>query len=112
MSTLINTARALDDTRFLWRVRAAILITARNKLASGTSNANIKAYANAVMADPMAQDRQMEALVAADDTVADLVVVDEFNTVSTEDVPDSVILTSVSNNWLTVANMRAAAAAA
>lgn len=104
---LLNTARALDDARFLWRVRAAMIITARNKIASGTSNANVRAYANAVIAEPMAEDRRMEALVAADDRIAQDVYVDEHNTVETDAVTDATILTVVSECWLTVANLRA-----
>jgi hypothetical protein len=103
--SLISTARALDDARFLWRVRAAMLNTAVTKYTS--TNANEKALAEAILDDPMMPNRSMEALVATNNSVSAAVIIDDMNTVDTEAVTDAMIMTAVSNYWTAVANRTA-----
>lgn len=106
MSTLIKTARALDDQRFLWRVRAAMLEAASYHVRAGaTEDTSSGMYARHILANPMAQDRRMEALVATDDKVAAAVMVDEYSTVNTEYVTDEDINTAVAANWQIAAEL-------
>jgi len=99
--SLIATARALDDARFLWRVNAAALTTASTKVneAEGVG----QWYAEYVLDNPMAPNKTLAALVAANAAIASTVVVDSFNTVNTEDVTDSDILYVVGTVWDLVA---------
>jgi hypothetical protein len=111
--SLIATARALEDQRFLWRVRAATLELAITKYQSTT--ANDKALAQEILDMPMLQNRTMEALVACQDTISAAITVDANNTVNTEAVTDAMITSAVATYWTPVANRRAeirAAAAA
>lgn len=106
MSNLINTARALDDQRFLWRVRAAMLEAATYHVRAGaTEDTPIGMYARHVLANPMAEDRRMEALCATDDAVAAAVTVDEWSTVNTEAVTDAQIEAAVAANWEVAAQL-------
>jgi hypothetical protein len=99
--SLLNTARALDDARFVWRVKAAALTIAADKISS-TGGAG-QAFASFILGAPMADNITMSALVAADAAVAATVTVDEFNTVSTEGVSDGDILAAVQAHWDTMA---------
>lgn len=95
--SLIATARALDDARFLWRVNAAAFQTAQEKvtLPDGAS----QWYAEYVLDHPMEANKTMAALVATNAAIAATVTVDAFNTVNTEDVTDSDILYVVATVW-------------
>lgn len=99
--SLLNTARALDDARFVWRVKAAALTIAADKISSAGGAG--QAFASFILAAPMAENVTMNALVAASAPVAASVTVDEFNTVSTEAVSDEDILAAVGANWDTLA---------
>lgn len=103
--SLIGTARALDDQRFLWRVRASTLNLAVTKYSS--TNANDKALAQEVLDNPMMQNKTLEALVANNAAVSDAVVIDANNTVNTEAVTDAQINTAVAQYWPSVATRRA-----
>lgn len=102
---LISTARALNDERFLWRVRAAALALSVSKYDS--QNANEKALAQYVLDNPMVAIPTLEALVANHGAVNAAVTVSSENTVSTEAVTDAMITTAVGIYWLPVANRRA-----
>lgn len=107
---LLATARALDDQRFLWRVRAATLNLAVTKY--GSTNANDKAFAQEILDTPMQQSRTIEALVANNATVSDAVIVDTNNGVNTEGVTDAQINSAVTMYWASVASRRAEVRAA
>lgn len=102
---LLATARALDDQRFLWRVRAATLNLAVTKYSS--VNANDKAFAQEILDTPMQQSKTIEALVANNATVSDAVVIDANNGVNTEGVTDAQITAAVAMYWASVATRRA-----
>lgn len=87
---LINSARALDDVRFLWRVRAALLRTAAIRRDSQLPEEI--AYASYLLANPMQDVPTLAAICAADDAVAELIEVDEINTVNTEAVKDETLV--------------------
>lgn len=87
---LINTARALDDTRFLWRVRGALLRTAVIRRDSALPEEIT--YASYLLANPMQESPTLAAICAADQAVADLVVVDEWGGVNTEAVKDETLI--------------------
>lgn len=108
--SLITTARALDDVRFLWRVRAAMLQTALTKYTS--LDVDDKAFAAHVLDNPMEPNRTMEALVAVKDAVSAAVIADDMNSVNTEAVTDAAILAAVAQYWGSVAKRRAALLAA
>lgn len=99
--SLIATARALDDARFMWRVGAATITVAKDKLAQPEGAA--KWFAEFALDNPMQRNQTMAALVATNPVIAGAVVVDSFNTVNTEDVADSDILYVVDSSWDTVA---------
>lgn len=61
------------------------------------------ALANIVIDAPMAEFKSMEALVANSEAVSEAITVDEYNTVSTEDVLDADIIEAVQNLWSIVA---------
>lgn len=102
---LINTARALDDARFLWRVRAAQLELAAAKIRANNITGSTRLYAEHILANPMAADPRMEALVATNDAVAEAIVVDEYNTVNTEGVTDAQITSAANTYFATVAEL-------
>ncbi|USL85072.1 hypothetical protein [Arthrobacter phage SWEP2] len=99
--SLIATARALDDPRFLWRVNAAAITVAAARVKETNSDAQV--YAEYVLDNPMQQNLTLAALVACTPAVAAAIEVDAFNTVSTEAVPDTDILYVVGEVWATVA---------
>lgn len=103
--SLIATARALDDQRFLWRVRAATLNLAVTKYSS--ANANDKALAQEILDNPMQQNKTIEALVANNPAVSGAVVIDETSTVNSEAVTDAQITAAVAQYWPAVATRRA-----
>lgn len=102
---LINTARALDDPRFLWRVRAALLERAATKVRIASTPVIERLYAEYILSNPMTPDPRMEAMVATTDTVAEAVTVDQYNTVSTEGVTDDQIAAAVNTAFITVATL-------
>lgn len=73
--------------------------------AGATEDTPTGMYARHVLANPMLQDRRMEALVATDDAVAAAVTVDEYDTVSTEGVSDQQIEAAVAANWQIAAEL-------
>lgn len=107
--SLIATARALDDQRFLWRVRAATLNLAVTKYSSAV--ANDKAFAQEILDNPMQQSRTIEALVANNNAVSDAIVIDANSTVNSEGVTDAQINAAVAMYWGAVATRRAEARA-
>lgn len=102
--SLIATARALDDQRFLWRVRAAALNLATTKYSS--SDPIDKGLASDILDYPMRENKTLEALVANDSMVSSLVEIDEYSTVSTENVTDVCINEAVARYWNAVAQRR------
>lgn len=102
--SLIGTARALDDARFTWRVRAAMLSIAVIRYTS--EDTDERGLAQEVLDFPMQAQRTMEALVANDAAVSAGVVIDSFNGVNTEDVSDEEILAAVAQYWPAVAHRR------
>lgn len=102
--SLLGTARALDDARFLWRVRAAMLSIAVTKY--GSENTDEKSLAQEILDSPMQQNRTMEALVANDLSVGANIETDDMNTVNTESVTDDEILTATLAYWPAVATRR------
>lgn len=98
--SLINTARALDDIRFKWRVRAALLKVAT--IRKDSQLAEEIAYAEHILRNPMSEAPQLEALCATDIGVVEMVTVDQYNTVNTEAVKDDTIfyVADVSFSWL------------
>lgn len=103
--SLLATARALDDQRFLWRVRAATMNLAITKY--GSADAKDKALAQEIMDRPMTPQPTMEALVASHNPIAAAIVTDISNTVSTEGVTDAQITAAVTLYWSAVAGRRA-----
>lgn len=103
--SLIATARALDDQRFLWRVRAATMNLAITKYTS--VEAKDKALAQEIMDKPMTPQPTMEALVASHAPIAAAIITDISNTVSTEGVTDEQIIAAVTIYWGPVATRRA-----
>lgn len=99
--SLITTARALDDTRFAWRVNAAVLVTAAEKVVGADSVG--KRFALYVLDTPSAKNNMMLTLAATHPNISGKVVVDQYNTVNTEGVVDEDILKVVTNNWDVVA---------
>lgn len=95
--SLIGTARALDDDRFKWRVRAALLTTAAQKRSSAKP-IEIAFSANILQA-PMRANNQLEALCATDPEVLKHVTVDEGNFVNTEAVPDTALQAVADSNF-------------
>jgi len=102
--SLIATARALDDQRFIWRVRAAMLDVAKGILTKEGATPDEITLANLVIDSPMTEFRSMEALVANNTKVSSTITVDQYNTVSTEAVLDADIITAVKNVWTLVAS--------
>ena len=101
--TLLNTARALDDQRFIWRVRAALLRVATDKV---TSTDELEArYAEYVLQYPMHPVPFFESLCAADPQIASHIVVDEWSTVNTEDVPDELFYDMADSRFLWLASI-------
>lgn len=98
--SLIATARALDDDRFRWRVRAALLKTASVRRYSELPEEI--AYANHILQNPMQENQKLEALCATDIGVTESVTVDEQNMVTTESVSDDTLMyvADVNFNWL------------
>lgn len=102
---LIDTARAMDDQRFRWRVMAAILVKAKIEFAKtpGSPPSNVWNFAAHMLAQPMSDERTMFAMVATDPAVSEAVVVSETSTVDTEAVLDADIQRAVNDSWATVA---------
>lgn len=100
--SLITTARAMDDQRFIWRVMAAMLIKAREEFAKA-ANTNPWNFAVHVLKNPMTEERTMFALVAVDQAVSNAVVVNGDSAVNTEAVTDADIQRVVNAEWATVA---------
>lgn len=101
--TLLNTARALDDERFVWRVRAALLRVATDKINS--ADGREARYAQYVLQYPMHSVPIFESLCAADPQISAHVVVDEWSTVNTENVPDELFYDMADSRFLWLANI-------
>ncbi|MFK0072650.1 hypothetical protein [Arthrobacter woluwensis] len=102
--TFISTSRALDDDRFLWRIRAVALTVAAGHAKNGTSPE--RALADRILNAPKAPNPPLEALVAATQEISDAIVVTEDSTVETEDVTDESILAAVNAHWVTAARVQ------
>lgn len=102
---LIETARAMDDARFVWRVKAAMLIKAKEEFAKTPTTATKQAFDLAVLVlkSPMMDERTMVALVAVDPAVSELVAIADGDVVSTDAVPDADIQRVVNAEWPNVA---------
>ena len=109
---LIDTARAMDDQRFRWRVMAALLMKAREEYAKTPTAATQANWnmANHVLLNPMSEDPTMFALVAIDSAVSEAVTVDADDTVDTSKVPDTDIIRVVNAMWAPVAKNKHAQA--
>lgn len=95
--TLLNIVRSLDDQRFIWRVKGAVIQTAVAKLED--ADQQHAAYARAVLANPLGDAGKAPAIVAANPVIAAAITVDAYDTVSTEGVNDNDILFIVGDNW-------------
>lgn len=104
--SLIGTARALDDVRFKWRVRAALLKTA--SIRKDSELPDEIAFANHLLHNPMVENPQLEALCATDIGVTEKVTVDQNNTVNTEGVEDATLLYVADYNFPWMAKQFAA----
>lgn len=104
--SLIATARALDDARFLWRVNAAVLTVASNRVKEPDSVG--RKMAARILDDPGQRSSTIAALVACDPAVSAAVEVDNHNTVNTDTVTDQMILDVVGQVWDMVAARQAA----
>jgi hypothetical protein len=100
---LINTARAMDSDRFRWRVTAAVLQVASDKINS--TDPVEKTYAQYILDNPMVEQRTFTALCAVNPAIASQVTVvdDDSNTVDTDAVPDEDLVQAVTDSWITVA---------
>ena len=105
---LINTARAMDSDRFRWRVAAAALQIAAEKI--NDPDPQQVALAQKVLDTPMQEQRTLTALCAVNPSISAKVKVDDAtNTVDTEEVPDSDIIYAVNVSWPIVAKRSGAA---
>lgn len=95
--SLINTIRALDDPRFKWRVQGARLLNAVTLI--DDPDPDTQRFARYVVNNPLGDVTFACALVAANPAIAELVSVDDFNTVNTEAVQDADIQYVVNSNW-------------
>lgn len=103
--SLIATARALDDQRFVWRVRAATLAAAVTKYTS--TDADERALAQYTLDYPLQANPTMEALVANHGAINSAIVVDASNAVNTEAITDAMITQAIGVYWAPVAKRRA-----
>ena len=94
---LINIVRALEDDRFIWRVKGAVIQTAVAKMED--ADPQFSAYAKAVLSNPLQDAGKAPAIVVANPAILDKVDVNEYNTVSTERIEDNDILYVVNENW-------------
>lgn len=101
--SFITTARAIDDDRFTWRVRAAAITVAARHINGEDGTA--KAFAELIFQNPMSPNRPLEALVAANPAISETVTVDDNGTVNTELVPDGDIEFVITDLWLTAARI-------
>jgi hypothetical protein len=103
-SLLLNTARALDDQQFIWRVTAAMLFEAEYKVnePAGVEPESL-AMAEWVMANPMVPLATMNAMVAVNEEVAEGVTVNASGGVNTDAVTDTIIKYVVGAKWDVVA---------
>lgn len=95
--SLINTIRAIEDPRFVWRIKGALLTKAVTLI--DDDDPETERFARSIVRNPLGDASFAVALVAANPAVSALVTVDNFNTVNTEAVPDSDIEYVVSSNW-------------
>jgi hypothetical protein len=107
MSKLLQTARAMDDQNFVWRVTAAMLVKA-DYVINAPDGQSVEALelADWVLDNPMVPVPEMNALVAVNGTVADKVVVDNNGLVNTMGIADGDIQYVVDSKWETVAAKR------
>lgn len=108
---LIDTARAMDDQRFVWRVKAAMLVKAKTEY-SKTQTTDSWKFADTVLRSPMMDEPTVVALVATDPVVSEAVTVTGTDTVNTEAVQDADIQRVVDNTWAAVAKKYATPATA
>ena len=101
--SFITTARALDDDRFAWRIRAAALTVAAGHVQEAPCPA--RTFAERILSAPMSPNRPLEALVAATPAISEAITVDDDNTVHTNAVTDEAILTAVTTQWTTAARV-------
>lgn len=105
-SLLLNTARAMDDGQFVWRVAAAMLYEAEYKAMADGIPAESKTMAEWVLANPMVPMVTMTAMVAVNDEVAQNVTVNANGGVNTDAVTDTQIKYVVGAKWDTVAKQK------
>lgn len=99
MSDLLKSYRAMDDDRFAWRVRDAMLVTAMSKLTDSDP------LALHVISNPQGHDTRMVAIVANDPNVRAGITVDEHSGVTTEAVTDEAIQNAVNESWDTICSL-------
>ena len=88
--SLIATARAVDDARFIWRVNAALLRAA--SIRKDSELAEEVMYAEYILRNPMVTVPALVSLAAVDPAVGEAVTVDAQNTVNTEGVKDETLM--------------------
>lgn len=104
MSKLLASMRAMDDQRFVWRVRAATLNVALDRYAIAAPEPEYS-FAAAVIDNPTTIDNLIPSLVSLVPGISALITVDEYNGVNTEAVPDALIEAGV-RAWFSVAAKR------
>lgn len=95
--SLINTIRAIEDPRFVWRIKGALLTRAVTLI--DDPDAEVQGFARSIVRNPLGDASFAVALVAANPAISGLVNVDAFNTVNSEAVPDSDIEYVIASNW-------------
>lgn len=103
-SKLLASMRALDDQRFLWRVRGAALNVALERYSVAAPEPEYS-FAAAIIDNPSAIDNLIPSLVSLVPGIASMITVDAMNGVNTEAVPDELIEAGV-RAWFAVAAKR------
>lgn len=103
MSELLKAARAIEDDKFIWRVRAGAFFYAAQNLTNFGSTTKEFRFASAVLLNPTALDPSMLAFVATDPTNAGKIVLDGI-VPNTDGVTDADIMRVIAARWSLVAN--------
>lgn len=103
MSELLKAARAIEDDKFIWRVRAGAFYYAAQNLMTWASTTKEFRFATAVLLNPTSLDPSMLAFVATDPTNAGKIVLDGV-VPNTDGVTDADIMRVIAARWSLVAN--------
>ena len=105
---LLKFARAGDDTRFVWRVAAAMTLQAQEYELKPPAvySPEAKQFTNWVLDNPLVADGQLLMHVAANSKVVALVTITPNGEVDTTAVLDADIKYMVRNKWEAIAKRR------